>query len=99
MCGRHGGVHHLSFLVEISPDPALLVVLRGVQGISAALMSPAALSIVLATFGESNGANQALGYWSMVASGGGAVGLLLGGVLTTYAAGGGTSSRQCRSAW
>jgi EmrB/QacA subfamily drug resistance transporter len=74
-----------SFLVGISPDPALLVVLRGVQGVSAALMSPAALSIVLATFREGTERNQALGYWSMVASGGGAVGLLLGGVLTTYA--------------
>ena len=74
-----------SFLVAISPDPALLVVLRGAQGISAALMSPAALSIVLATFGEGRERNQALGYWSMIASGGGAVGLLLGGVLTSYA--------------
>jgi EmrB/QacA subfamily drug resistance transporter len=74
-----------SFLVGISPDPALLVALRGVQGLSAALMSPAALSIVLATFGEGPERNQALGYWSIVASGGGAVGLLLGGVLTTYA--------------
>jgi EmrB/QacA subfamily drug resistance transporter len=74
-----------SFLVAISPDPALLVVLRGAQGVSAALMSPAALSIVLATFGEGPERNQALGYWSAVASGGGAVGLLLGGVLTTYA--------------
>jgi EmrB/QacA subfamily drug resistance transporter len=74
-----------SFLVGVSPDPALLVVLRGVQGAAAALMSPAALSIVLATFGEGRERNQALGYWSMVASGGGAAGLLLGGVLTTYA--------------
>src|SRR5580700_8991071 len=74
-----------SFLVGISPDPALLVVLRGVQGLSAALMSPAALSIVLATFGEGPERNQALGYWSAVATGGAAVGLLLGGVLTSYA--------------
>ena len=74
-----------SFLVGISPDPALLVVLRGVQGCAAALMSPAALSIVLATFGEGRERNQALGYWSMVATGGAAVGLLLGGVLTSYA--------------
>src|SRR5580700_6957878 len=74
-----------SFLVGISPDPALLVVLRGVQGLSAALMSPAALSIVLATFGEGHERNQALGYWSAVATGGAAVGLLLGGVLTSYA--------------
>jgi EmrB/QacA subfamily drug resistance transporter len=74
-----------SFLVGISPDPALLVVLRGAQGISAAAMSPAALSIVLATFGEGPERNQALGYWSTVATAGAAAGLLLGGVLTTYA--------------
>lgn len=74
-----------SFLVGISPDPALLVVLRGAQGLSAAMMSPAALSIVLATFGEGPERNQALGYWSMVATAGAAAGLLLGGVLTSYA--------------
>src|ERR1700728_1908816 len=74
-----------SFLVGISPDPALLVVLRGAQGMSAALMSPAALSIVLATFGEGPQRNQALGYWSTIATAGAAVGLLLGGVLTSYA--------------
>jgi EmrB/QacA subfamily drug resistance transporter len=74
-----------SFLVGISPDPALLVVLRGAQGLSAALMSPAALSIVLATFGEGPERTQALGYWSITATGGAAVGLLLGGVLTSYA--------------
>jgi EmrB/QacA subfamily drug resistance transporter len=74
-----------SFLVGISPDPALLVVLRGAQGLSAALMSPAALSIVLATFGEGPQRNQALGYWSTIATAGAAVGLLLGGVLTSYA--------------
>jgi MFS family permease len=74
-----------SSLVGISPDPPLLVVLRGAQGMAAALMSPAALSIVLATFGEGPERNQALGYWSAVATGGAAVGLLLGGVLTSYA--------------
>jgi MFS family permease len=47
-----------SFLAGISPDPALLVVLRA-QGLSAALMSPAALSIVLATFSEGSERNQA----------------------------------------
>ncbi|HEX3491976.1 MAG TPA: MFS transporter [Streptosporangiaceae bacterium] len=74
-----------SFLAGISPDPALLIVLRGAQGLSAALMSPAALSIVLATFSQGNKRNQALGYWSMVATAGAAAGLLLGGVLTEYA--------------
>jgi EmrB/QacA subfamily drug resistance transporter len=74
-----------SFLVGISPDPVLLVVLRGAQGLAAAVMSPAALSIVLATFGEGPERNQALGYWSVVATAGAAAGLLLGGVLTSYA--------------
>jgi EmrB/QacA subfamily drug resistance transporter len=74
-----------SFLAGISPDPGLLVALRGAQGMSAALMSPAALSIVLATFSEGRERNQALGYWSMVATIGAAAGLLLGGVLTSYA--------------
>jgi EmrB/QacA subfamily drug resistance transporter len=74
-----------SLLVGLSPSTSLLVVLRGLQGASAAIMSPAALSIVLATFGEGHKRNQALGYWSMVATGGAAAGLLLGGVLTQYA--------------
>lgn len=74
-----------SFLAGISPDPAVLVILRGAQGLSAALMSPAALSIVLATFSEGNARNRALGYWSIMATAGAAAGLLLGGVLTEYA--------------
>jgi MFS family permease len=47
-------------------------------------MSPSALSIVLTTFKEGSERNKALGYWSTVATGGAAVGLLLGGVLTQY---------------
>jgi EmrB/QacA subfamily drug resistance transporter len=74
-----------SFLVGVSPSTGSLVVFRALQGVSAAIMSPSALSIVLATFDEGHERNQALGYWSMVATGGAAVGLLLGGVLTQYA--------------
>ena len=73
-----------SLLVGLAPSTGLLVVLRALQGIAAATMSPSALSIVLATFAEGHQRNQALGYWSMVATGGTAVGLLLGGVLTQY---------------
>jgi len=47
-------------------------------------MSSSALSIVLTTFKEGRERNKALGYWSTVATGGAAVGLLLGGVLTQY---------------
>ncbi|MCU1490471.1 MAG: EmrB/QacA subfamily drug resistance transporter [Acidimicrobiaceae bacterium] len=74
-----------SLLVGIAPSTGYLVVLRAFQGVAAGIMSPSALSIVLATFEEGHDRNQALGYWSMVATGGAAVGLLLGGVLTQYA--------------
>ena len=52
------------------------------QGLGAALVSPAALSIVTTTFTEGRERTQALGIWSAIAAGGGAVGLLLGGLLT-----------------
>ncbi len=71
-----------SFLIGISQTPTMLIVLRAFQGISAALMSPAALSVVLITFAEGKERNRALGHWTTVATGGAAVGLLLGGVLT-----------------
>jgi EmrB/QacA subfamily drug resistance transporter len=73
-----------SFLIGISHSAVLLIALRALQGLSAAFMSPAALSIVLTTFRDGPERNRALGYWSLVATGGAAVGLLLGGVLTQY---------------
>jgi EmrB/QacA subfamily drug resistance transporter len=75
----------VSFLIGIDSSVPLLIALRGVQGMAAAFMSPAALSIVLVTFSEGHARARALGYWSMVATGGAAVGLLLGGILTQYA--------------
>ncbi len=62
----------------------MLIVLRAVQGLAAAFMSPAALSIVLVTYKEGHERNIALSVWAAVAAGGAAVGLLLGGVLTEY---------------
>lgn len=73
-----------SLLIGISQSAVELIGLRALQGLAAAFMSPAALSIVLATFEEGRQRNQALGYWSLVATGGAAVGLLLGGALTQY---------------
>jgi EmrB/QacA subfamily drug resistance transporter len=69
----------------LSQNPAMLVVFRSIQGLGGALLAPAALSLVLTIFQEGPERNRALGLWSMVAGGGGAVGLLLGGVLTQYA--------------
>lgn len=73
-----------SFLIGISHSAIMLIVLRALQGMAAAFMSPAALSIVLTTFPEGKERNKALGLWTTVATGGAAVGLLLGGLLTQY---------------
>ncbi len=62
-----------------------LIVARSFQGLGAALISPAALSIVTTTFSEGSERNKALGVWGAVAGSGGAVGVLLGGVLTRFA--------------
>jgi EmrB/QacA subfamily drug resistance transporter len=62
-----------------------LILARGVQGLGAALVSPAALSIVTTTFKEGSERNTALGVWGAVAGSGGAAGVLLGGMLTEWA--------------
>jgi EmrB/QacA subfamily drug resistance transporter len=59
-----------------------LIVARAVQGLGAAIVSPAALSIVTTTFTEGAERNRALGVWGAVAGSGGAAGVLLGGILT-----------------
>ena len=59
-----------------------LIAARAVQGLGAAILSPAALSIVTTTFQDGAERNKALGIWGAVAGSGGAAGVLLGGVLT-----------------
>ena len=59
-----------------------LIVARAVQGLGGALLSPAALSIITTLFAEGAERNKALGVWGAVAGSGGAVGVLLGGILT-----------------
>src|SRR6476659_273824 len=60
-----------------------LIAARAVQGLGAAILSPAALSIVTTTFRDGAERNKALGIWGGVAGSGAAAGVLLGGVLTT----------------
>jgi EmrB/QacA subfamily drug resistance transporter len=60
----------------------MLIAARALQGLGAALVSPAALSIITTTFAEGEERAKALGVWSAIAAGGAAFGLLLGGVLT-----------------
>ena len=73
-----------SLAIGLAQSGTFVVILRALQGLAAAFMSPAALSIVLTTFKEGKERNTALGVWSAVASGGAAAGVLLGGVLTQY---------------
>src|SRR2546423_12407966 len=60
-----------------------LIVFRSLQGLGAALLSPAALSILTTTFREGRERNLALGIWGAASGSGGAAGVLLGGALTS----------------
>ncbi len=66
----------------LSQSATMLIIGRGVQGLGAALVAPAALSIIMNTFQDTGERTKALGVWSGIAAGGAAFGLLLGGVLT-----------------
>ena len=70
-----------SLLCALSTGETMLILARGLQGLGAALISPAALSIVTTTFAEGAERAKALGVWAAIAVGGGAVGLVLGGLL------------------
>ncbi len=63
---------------------AMLVIARACQGAFAALLAPAALSLLTTTFTDPAERNRAFGIYGAIAGGGGLVGLLLGGVLTEY---------------
>jgi EmrB/QacA subfamily drug resistance transporter len=73
-----------SMLCGVASSQELLIIGRGIQGLGAALVSPAALSIVTTTFEEGPRRTKAMGVWAAIAVGGGAVGLVLGGALTEY---------------
>src|SRR6266576_285631 len=72
-----------SLLNGLAWSEGSLIAFRGLQGLCAALVSPAALSILTTTFDEGRERNRALGIWGAVAGSGGAVGVLLGGILTS----------------
>lgn len=78
------GFTTISLLIGLAQSPTELIVLRVLQGMSAAFMSPSAFSIVLTTFREGKARNTALGVWTAVAAGGAAAGLVIGGLLTQY---------------
>jgi EmrB/QacA subfamily drug resistance transporter len=74
-----------SLLNGLAQTSGMLIAGRALQGLGAALVSPAALAIITTTFTDQEDRTKALGVWSAIAAGGGAVGLLLGGVLTQLA--------------
>jgi EmrB/QacA subfamily drug resistance transporter len=71
-----------SLLDGLAQSGGMLIAARALQGLGAALVSPAALSIITTTFADGPQRTKALGVWGGIAAGGGAVGLLLGGILT-----------------
>jgi EmrB/QacA subfamily drug resistance transporter len=73
-----------SLLTGLAQNSSWIEITRGIQGLAAAFMSPAALSIVISTFKEGKERNRALSIWGGIAAGGAATGVLIGGVLTQY---------------
>jgi EmrB/QacA subfamily drug resistance transporter len=73
-----------SLVCGLASSAGVLIGARAVQGVGAAIISPAALSIVTTTFAEGSERNKALGIWGALGGSGAAVGVLLGGILTKY---------------
>ncbi len=73
-----------SLAAGVAQSGAMLVGARAVQGFAAALVSPAALSLVMILFKDGSERNRALGVWGAVAGSGAAAGLVLGGILTDW---------------
>jgi EmrB/QacA subfamily drug resistance transporter len=73
-----------SLVCGLASSAGVLIASRAVQGVGAAIISPAALSIVTTTFEEGAERNKALGIWGALGGSGAAVGVLLGGILTKY---------------
>jgi EmrB/QacA subfamily drug resistance transporter len=71
-----------SLLDGLAWSSGSLITFRALQGLGAAIVAPAALSILMTIFAEGRERNMALGVWGAVSGSGGAAGVLLGGVLT-----------------
>src|SRR5205809_4860331 len=74
-----------SLACALATTDTFLIAMRGLQGLGAAVMLPAALSIVMNMFEEGAERNKALGIWGALGAGGATVGLVAGGLLTRYA--------------
>ncbi|HKO28773.1 MAG TPA: MFS transporter [Solirubrobacteraceae bacterium] len=74
-----------SLACALATGDAFLIGARAAQGAGAALMLPAALSIVMDMFDEGAERNKALGMWGAIGASGATIGLITGGLLTRYA--------------
>jgi MFS family permease len=68
----------------LANSSTFLIIARAAQGVGGAILAPTALSLLAQTFTEGKERNRAFGVYSAVSAGGGAVGLLLGGIITNY---------------
>jgi EmrB/QacA subfamily drug resistance transporter len=73
-----------SLACGLSDSEGMLIGARAVQGLGAAVISPATLAIIMSLFEEGAERNKAIGVWGAMGGGGAAVGVLAGGVLTKY---------------
>lgn len=73
-----------SLLGGIAPTAELLLTARVLQGIGGAIAAPAALTLLMLNFPEGTERVKALGYYSLISSGGASIGLLVGGALTDW---------------
>jgi EmrB/QacA subfamily drug resistance transporter len=73
-----------SLTCGLAGSPGMLIAARAVQGLGAAFMAPAALSLATVIFVEGDERNRALGVWGAIASSGAAVGLVAGGALVSW---------------
>jgi EmrB/QacA subfamily drug resistance transporter len=73
-----------SLACALATTDSFLILMRGIQGLGAAIVLPAALSIVMNIFPEGAERNKALGAWGGIAASGATVGLISGGLLTRY---------------
>jgi EmrB/QacA subfamily drug resistance transporter len=73
-----------SLLGGVAPNSGLLIAARVLQGMSAAVAAPTALSLIATTFAEGKARNRAMGVYAAMAGVGSTVGLILGGLLTEY---------------
>jgi EmrB/QacA subfamily drug resistance transporter len=71
-----------SLAAALAGSPGTLIAARALQGVGAAMLSPAALSLITTAFPEGRSRHRALAAWAAIAASGGAIGVLVGGFLT-----------------